>query len=344
MRAIQIGVNEVVEVTFGALLNQPSISFFSGICDEVENVKKGDLFIAANTQDAHEAIIRGAFGVLFSGEIAMSDNEVAWISVDDLNQALFRILRYYLMIQNQKLFILKEEEYEILSQIAIPKKNFLIFKGKLITLIGLILKQESSYIFYFGLGFEHYSLSKEIQVINQEKIADENLPFVVNSFSLFEIRIFYKKLDYALPLPKIFIQTLARVLLLAEECSLGVNLENLTGVSAFKPLYLDVRGFISKPGATNRVILSTEDNKLYEQYLAYFALYAKWAKLTLFVPPAYNELFSPFAEVFSYTSKEELFTLLLEKKYNFALILGANTQIFEERFQSNLVEKNLFDF
>ena len=343
---IQIGINEIVEVAFGTMLNKPSISYFSGICECVENVKSGDLFIARNTQDAHEAIIKGAFGILFSGEIAINDNEVAWIGVDNLEQALFKILRHFLIIKNKKLFLLNKEEFEILSQILEQKDNVLCVKCNVVELISKILTQENAYIFYHNKDFivdENFMHNSEIATLNKEKIPDEKLPFVLNSSSLFTMRIFYQSKDYEIPMPTIFLQLLARILLVIEEYSFAINLENLSGISCFKPLYLDVRGFISKPGATNRVLISTEENRLYEQYLAYFLAHARWAKLMFFVPVIYKDIFSPYGEIATYQNKEELFALLLEGQYNFALILGENIKTFEERFLCNEVECSLFD-
>lgn len=94
-KEMQISVNEIVEIAFGTLLNQPSISFFNQICDEVNEIKQGDLFVANHLKkspqevqkEIEEAVQRGAFGILFSGNIAMSDPEVAWISVEDLEQS-----------------------------------------------------------------------------------------------------------------------------------------------------------------------------------------------------------------------------------------------------------------
>ncbi|MDE5603643.1 MAG: hypothetical protein K2I71_06995 [Helicobacter sp.] len=345
-KGIQISVNEVVEITFGTLLNKPSISFFSQFCYEVESLKKGALFIAYDSKDIEIAIQKGAFGILFSGEIAMSDEEVAWISVENLEEALFRILRHYLIIHNKILFSLSQDEYELSSQIFLPKKNLSFFRGSFIELINYILETQSVYILAFlPLSYqERLQKQQEIKIFSHKKIYEESLPFMVTSYSLFGIKIFYNSMDYELPLPKPFFQVLARVLSFAEEYSLLIDLNKLERISSFKPLYLDERGFISKPGATNRVLLACEDVKLYEQYLAYFTMYAKWAKLMLFVPNIYHEIYSPYGEVYSYANKEELFGLLLEKHYNFALILGENTKVFEERFQFQEPEQNLFDW
>ena len=118
-KGIQIGVNEIVEIAFGTLLNKPSISFFTQICDNPSAVRRGDLFILTqkdSTQaqrDIEEAVQRGAFGILFSGNIAMNDEEVAWISVEDLEQSLMRILRHYLMMHNKILIVYQQNLFLI---------------------------------------------------------------------------------------------------------------------------------------------------------------------------------------------------------------------------------------
>lgn len=342
-----MGVNEIVEVAFGTLLNQPSISFFGQICDDVEKVKKGDLFVVRDSSAISRAIELGAFGILFSGEIAMSDCEVAWISVENLEESLLRILRHYLIIHNKILYALNSEEYELSRQILIPKKNFAYCSGSLVELISFVVEGgEFAYLLYDNhakVEFEKLPQSQqEIKTLNPQKIPDEALPFVINSFSLFGIKVFYQSIDYSLPLPKLFVQPLARVVKFAEEHFLEVDLANLEGISSFKPLYLDERGFISKPGATNKVVLTCVEIHLYEQFLAYFSLYAKWAKLVLFIPKIYQELFAPYAEVQTYADKEELFSLVLSRKYNFALVFGVELGEFEERFSGKEEEQNLF--
>lgn len=352
MKEIRIGVNEIVEIAFGTLLNKPSISFFYQICDKSSAVRKGDLFVSTNKEktqaqkEIEEAVQRGAFGILFSGNIPMDDEEVAWISVEDLEQSLMRILRHYLIIKNKILFLLNKEEYEIATQIIAHKKTLGHFCGTLTGLIHNIIESEAAFFLYCNANLDLSTFPKhqqEIKTLSQEKIEEDKLPFALNSYSLFGIKLFYKSTDYEISLPKLFIQPLARILQFCEDYSVNVTLENFIALSNFKPLYLDERGIIAKPGTTNKVLLACEDSKLYEQYLAYFRMYAKWAYLMLFVPREYQEIYAPYAKIVAYGNKQILFKELVQRKYNFALILGAKTQSLEEHFIDKTTDINLFD-
>lgn len=342
---IQIGINEVVEITFGSLLNRPSISFFNRISSKQEDVQRGDLFVAFDSSSIDVAIKNGAFGILFSGDVPISDNEVAWICVEDLDQALIKLLRHYLIIRNKILFLLNHDEYDIAKCVFYQNKKISYNNGGVIDLLASVIYEDNPYIMYkFSNNIKlNDDIKQEIKILDETKISDDKLPFLINSFSLFGIKIFYNSMDYTLPLPKLFIQPLARILKLADEYCFSVKLDNLTGISSFKPLYLDERGFISLPGTTNKVILSCEEVKLYEQYLAYFTMHAKWAKLILFVPKQYHEIYSPYAEVICYEDREDLFSDLVVQKYNFALILGLDSGVFEDRFKREDKETSLFD-
>ena len=63
----------------------------------------------------------------------------------------------------------------------------------------------------------------------------------------------------------------------------------------------------------------------------------------LVVPKEDQESFNAYAEILGYETKEELVSPVLVQKYNFALVLGVETEDFEERFQGQVEEQNLFD-
>ncbi|CAM2905737.1 hypothetical protein [Helicobacter burdigaliensis] len=346
-KTIEMGVNEIVEIAYGTLLNQPSISYFTNICDNLLEVREGMLFIAYDEKEIQEAIQKGAFGILFSGNFAMKDEEVAWISVEDIEFSLLRILRHYIMINNILFFALKLDEYEILDSILVNKKNYACVNGSLVQLIQKVIKGESSHIFYKNTNERLYEVVKEVHILDKIKLSEEEYSFKLISYSLFSMKILYghtQSLEYTIPIPKLFIQSFAKVLSLAESYSLEVKLENIAMLSNFKPLYVDNKGFLAAFGSTNQVLIATEDLKLYEQFLAYFNLYAKWARLLFFVPNPYKEIFKPYVDMRFFYNKEELFNKLASEKYNFAIILGVDSKILEEHYIHNEKQTDLFEF
>ena len=73
-------VNEVVEITQGKLLNSPSIAEFSRIICYVEQIQRGDLFIANDSTQIPKAIKSGAYGIIYDNpQIEITDSEIASI-------------------------------------------------------------------------------------------------------------------------------------------------------------------------------------------------------------------------------------------------------------------------
>ena len=77
-------VNEVVEITRGTLLNTPSITMFSRIICDVEQIQKGDLFIAYQADLSHitQAIQAGAYGIICEEKIKINDDEIVVDTTD----------------------------------------------------------------------------------------------------------------------------------------------------------------------------------------------------------------------------------------------------------------------
>ncbi|MEE8588140.1 MAG: hypothetical protein V3S80_02195, partial [Sulfurimonadaceae bacterium] len=90
-------LENLLALTQGTLQNQPFVTRFDGISFDAKKVKRGNLFIAFNNSDIDEAILHGAYGIIFDKPTQIADNEIAWIKVGDVDDALMRLLRFHLI-------------------------------------------------------------------------------------------------------------------------------------------------------------------------------------------------------------------------------------------------------
>ena len=58
------------------------------------------MFIAFDDSSIEDAILNGAYGIVFSKPTQISDSEIAWIKVQSLDDALKRLLRFKLLDKN----------------------------------------------------------------------------------------------------------------------------------------------------------------------------------------------------------------------------------------------------
>ena len=98
----------------GELKNEPSIASFTNIVFDARKVSIGDLFIGKKS-DISEALQNGAYGIV-STSFKMSDDEVAWIKVKDIEVAKLKLLRYLVLKTSQNYLSLKSVELITMEQ------------------------------------------------------------------------------------------------------------------------------------------------------------------------------------------------------------------------------------
>ncbi|HJE03319.1 MAG TPA: peptidoglycan synthetase, partial [Aliarcobacter thereius] len=98
-------ISSIVDIIDGELLSTPSITSINSIKTESEKVKTADLFIARNIDDLNIAIKNGAYAVIFEEDFSVSDTEVAFIKVRNIEKALLSIFRFKLANKNIKAYL-----------------------------------------------------------------------------------------------------------------------------------------------------------------------------------------------------------------------------------------------
>lgn len=328
-------ISEVLEITRADLLNRPAISAFSGISTRIDGLKRGELFLARNNTLIDEALYKGAYGVIFSGQITMHDEEIAWLRVDSVAEATLRFCRYILMSGNTKVVLLSKIEWKIAKNLA-HGKELLFFNGDSLELLEVLQKDNYEWIFFCDEVFERVAPS----VIRAEIPSIE--PFGVIAHTLFESRIRYEEQLITLPLPRIFLKPLSSVVSLFKTYGIEFDIVNFEAIDALFPCFLNTRNKITKQGQSNRVVIAEMDFDSFGQYITYLTLNARWARILFLVPQPYFELFENIGHTKSYSSKEELLRLIEHEEYNFALALGVNLAFLQERLKEARQEASLF--
>lgn len=116
---MRLGVNEAVELSLGELQNTPSISYFNSIVLSLNKVQKGSLFVAKDHTLIPKALELGAYGILYTGEYPVSDRDVAWIKLKDIEHSLNHLFKFCLLNERVVGALLSPIELEIASKIMV---------------------------------------------------------------------------------------------------------------------------------------------------------------------------------------------------------------------------------
>ncbi|TLD97464.1 hypothetical protein LS71_001555 [Helicobacter jaachi] len=330
-------VNEVVEITKGALLTTPSITAFLRIVCDARVVQKGDLFIAKDKSQIPHAIAAGAYGIICTPHTEVSDAEIAWIVVENMQECLTRLIRYKLLAKNITTIYVSAIEYAIAKEIVCDERAR--FCNEDLYAFIELLNDEIAFI------FTHNEQILELSFEALKAHIPNKRPFLVLSHTLFDSTIFYKSAHYRINLPKLFFNELSAVLNVCENKQIQYALSHFKHIPFFKPNFLNSLGQVIEYGQASKVAIAEKDIEQFKKYMAYIANNATWGRILFLVPLVYLELFNQIGQTFAYKTDDELCEYIHNENFNFALILGIDDTSLMHALSTHrkqVIEPNLF--
>ncbi|MDU9757573.1 ferrochelatase, partial [Helicobacter pylori] len=203
---MRLGVNEAVELSLGELQNTPSISYFNSIVLSLNKVQKGSLFVAKDHTLIPKALELGAYGILYTGEYPLSDRDVAWIKLKDIEHSLNHLFKFCLLNERVVGALLNPIELEIASKIMVS--NFVWCLKE--SLEDLFIIEGCKIAFFDKLEWLHLFYKQERLKEDLKEDLKESRLIILNQ-SFFCSALVYEKQEYEFKMPCIFLEPLKRV-------------------------------------------------------------------------------------------------------------------------------------
>ncbi len=320
---MRLGVNEAVELSLGELQNTPSISYFNSIVLSLNKVQKGSLFVAKDHTLIPKALELGAYGILYAGEYPLSDRDVAWIKLKDIEHSLNHLFKFCLLNERVVGALLSPIELEIASKIMVS--NFVWCLKE--SLEDLFIIEGCKIAFFDKLEWLHLFYKQERL---KENLKESRL--IVFNQSFFCSALVYEKQEYELKMPCIFLEPLKRVIQLCEKLQIEFDL-NLLGKKEYpldhcKPFFVNKNLEIAPYGATARVIVAETSKELFEMMLQKALETLSWGKIVVFCRKNSVAFFKKTNPYF-YTTQNNLKEQLKNLAFNFAFIYGIRSHHLE---------------
>ncbi|GAA6829674.1 hypothetical protein HpHNI20_13930 [Helicobacter pylori] len=320
---MRLGVNEAVELSLGELQNTPSISYFNSIVLSLNKVQKGSLFVAKDHTLIPKALELGAYGILYAGEYPLSDRDVAWIKLKDIEHSLNHLFKFCLLNERVVGALLSPIELEIASKIMVS--NFVWCLKE--SLEDLFIIEGCKIAFFDKLEWLHLFYRQERL---KEDLKESRLIILNQSF--FCSALVYEKQEYELKMPCIFLEPLKRVIQLCEKLQIEFDL-NLLGKKEYpldhcKPFFVNKNLEIAPYGATARVIVAETSKELFEMMLQKALETLSWGKIVVLCRKNSAAFFKKTNPYF-YTTQNNLKEQLKNLAFNFAFIYGISSHHLE---------------
>ncbi|GAA6905853.1 hypothetical protein CHC162_04310 [Helicobacter pylori] len=330
---MRLGVNEAVELSLGELQNTPSISYFNSIVLSLNKVQKGSLFVAKDHTLIPKALELGAYGILYAGEYPLSDRDVAWIKLKDIDHSLNHLFKFCLLNECVVGALLSPIELEIASKIMVSDFVWCLKES----LEDLFIIEGCKIAFFDKLEWLHLFYKQERL---KEDLKESRL--IVLNQSFFCSALVYEKQEYELKMPCIFLEPLKRVIQLCEKLQIEFDL-NLLGKKEYpldhcKPFFVNKNLEIAPYGTTARVIVAETSKELFEMMLQKALETLSWGKIVVFCRKN-SAVFFKKANPYFYTTQNNLKEQLKNLAFNFAFIYGISSHHLESLLTPPFLKK-----
>ncbi|MBM0606611.1 ferrochelatase [Helicobacter pylori] len=330
---MRLGVNEAVELSLGELQNTPSISYFNSIVLSLNKVQKGSLFVAKDHALIPKALELGAYGILYTGEYPLSDKDVAWIKLKDIEHSLNHLFKFCLLNERVVGALLSPIELEIASKIIMSGFVWCLKES----LEDLFIMEGCKIAFFDKLEWLHLFYKQERL---KEDLKESRLMILNQSF--FCSALVYEKQEYELKMPCIFLEPLKRVIQLCEKLQIAFDLNLLSkkepALDHCKPFFVNKNLEIAPYGATARVVVAEASKEWFEMMLQKALETLSWGKIVVFCrknSAAFFEKNNPYC----YTTQNNLKEQLKNLAFNFAFIYGISSHHLESLLNPPLFKK-----
>jgi ferrochelatase len=273
-------IEDLLNLTDGNIISEPTIRAINSVTVYPSKIEQGDLFISNDSREIDKALANGAFAIIFSDPaVRITDPEVAWIQVRDIQKASFRLIRYVLISREANFYLFNEHELSFLRMVLTKKSNIEILPNDWRKMFEKILN--SSAKMFVGTNDELMKMIKpDVSTLNKDascEIITDTLfrtTFKINGYIYQEKDITPFHVDY-----------LQRVVEFCDENHLPYDLDRVRYTKHFVPVFIDGSLNVMNPSKSDKVVIFTDNLKDIYKAREYVRYNGAWVKTIVMTPP-----------------------------------------------------------
>jgi hypothetical protein len=320
-------LENILALTNGKLINEPFVNSFENIVFQAKAVKRGDLFIAFDEETIETAILNGAYGIIFDKPTQISDSEIAWIKVLDIEDALKRLLRFRVIEKELVVYECNEIILKLALQV-ITESNFIALNGDMKSIFQTLWQVENKSVVLFCPALCDKDIFTNIKTLPKTAIE----PIVIMEQTLFETSFIYDDTFYERQLiSPFFIPYLEELLHLFKSLKINYRLRKFTQIDHFEAVFVNKKFEIKEFGTSDKVLIFEKNSSLIQPEIIFLQKQASWAKSIYILPYlSEKELLIDDDNIYVYKSKKEIIEILKNSSFHFALIVGVSKSILNK--------------
>lgn len=317
-------LENILALTQGNLLGEPSVSIFENVIFDPSKVKRGSLFIAYSSDDIPEALLNGAYGVMFDRPTQITDSEIAWIKVDNLDTALKKLLRFYLLEKELQVYACDPITLHLSTMITTPP-TFCNVEGTMREVWEKLWPLEKKSIVLFSPALT----DPDIFIEHSQLIRAQENTITIIEQTLFETSFIHNDTFYERQmLSPFFIPYLEHLLFFYTFLRVPFQIRGFSKMGHFIPVFTNARMEIKEFGSSERVVIFEPLLELIDEQIDFLDAQASWAKIICLLPESMRSALTIGVEnILFYRYPEEVIALLQSQDFHFALVAGVDKSI-----------------
>ena len=298
----------ILALTQAKLVNEPFVSSFENIIFDAKKIKRGDLFIAFVEEDIEDAILNGAYGVVFDKPTQISDSEIAWIKVQNLEEAIKKLLRFRLI--EKQINIYKCDEVTIrLAQQIVTQNNFIVLDSNVKDIFLSLWNIDADTTILFTTSLTDETLFTDVKSLPN----DITNHIEIKEKTLFETSFIYDNKFYERQLlSPFFIPYLEKLLSLFKKLKINFRLKKFIPIKHFEAVFVNQNLQVKDFGTTDKVVIFESDKNLLKSQIDFLKTNASWASII---------------DLTNIQNKNEIIDTLKNTNFHFALVFGYDKSI-----------------
>ncbi|WP_458701235.1 hypothetical protein ACKGJI_03785 [Sulfurospirillum sp. 1307] len=327
-------IESLARITGGVLLNTPSVNSINKIEIDSSKVNSGSLFIDLNNsqEDMQVAISNGAYCILTSNIIKITDDEIAWINVENLELAIIKLARYYASDKNFKFIPLCKIKYNLAKYLHVKENILTLSNNPAVALLQIINAKDDSLFFIMDNSFIDKidpTVKKPKEKIYPDKIIEKGLfysSFIYNDLYIKDIR-----------LPSLFVPFLCSLIDFFQKENLEFKIDNFSDFKHFHTFFVNKNLEKKEFGSTNKAIIVESDIELFKKEIEFISSRVNLDSFIIFIPSKILHEFKLDIITITYSNLNEIKKL---KDINFRYLLAySNTDDYEQIFAKQEIKQ-----
>ncbi len=316
-------IENLVELVAGDINETSEIESIYSATVHLAKVGEGSLFISNSQQEIDEAIKKGASAIIYADDsIMISDESVAWIKVEDIMIAAFKITQEVIDDEEALFYYFNDHELAFLKMLQKRKSDIEFLSSDWKKVFETVLNSKKK--FFISTDLE---MMKKLRP-KARKLVKEVDGYVISDTlfrSTFKVEKYVYQYKEMVPF---HLDHVLKVIHFCQTHGFEYALENIRYISKFTPIFIEGEPSLNEESKNDRTVIVCDNKEDIVEARMYVNAPSAWIVKSIVLTPPKTKIEGVKRPSY-FTSHEEALDIIKSANFNYAFIYSDDKSIKE---------------